>query len=132
MPYHESSRITLIAAAPIARASLVKLESGGLKVCGADGTPVGFTELGAAAAGDHVSVRLMNAQGTFECRAAGSITPGALLMPAADGAVAPTAAARSSWAWPCPPRARMKRCASFPFFPAHHLLLPPGREPDAR
>lgn len=88
MPYHESSRITLIAAAPIARASLVKLESGGLKVCGADGTPVGFTELGAAAAGDHVSVRLMNAQGTFECRAAGSITPGALLMPAADGAVA--------------------------------------------
>lgn len=128
MPYHESSRITLIAAAPIARASLVKLESGGLKVCGADGTPVGFTELGAAAAGDHVSVRLMNAQGTFECRAAGSITPGALLMPAADGAVAVHSGGALIVGMALSARARMKRCASFPFFPAP----PPGREPDAR
>lgn len=88
MRYHETSRITLIAAAPIARASLVRLDADGLRPCDADASPVGFAELGATAAGDQVSVRLMNATGTFACRAAGSITPGALLMPAADGTVA--------------------------------------------
>ena len=39
MPYYESSRVTLIAAEAIARASFVKLEADGLKVCGAADTP---------------------------------------------------------------------------------------------
>ena len=87
MPYYESSRVTLTAAEAIARASLVTLSRDGLKPCGATDTPVGFTELGAAAAGDAVSVRLVNAPGTFECRAAGSIAAGGLVGPAGDGAV---------------------------------------------
>lgn len=87
MPYYESSRVTLPAAEAIARASLVTLSRDGLKPCGAADIPVGFTELGAAAAGDAVSVRLVNAPGTFECRAADSITAGALVKPAEGGAV---------------------------------------------
>lgn len=89
MPYYESSRITLIAGEAIARASFVKLDADGLKVCGAADTPVGFTELGAQTAGEQVSVRLMNSQGTFEARSAGSIAIGSLVMPAEGGAVAP-------------------------------------------
>ena len=54
MPYYESSRVTLIAAEAIARASFVKLEADGLKACGAADTPIGFTELGAQNAGEHV------------------------------------------------------------------------------
>lgn len=89
MPYYESSRVTLIAADAIARASFVKLEADGLKACGAADTPIGFTELGAQNAGEHVCVRLINSQGTFEARSTGSIAIGSLVMLAEGGAVAP-------------------------------------------
>ena len=89
MPYYESSRVTLFAAETIARASFVKLEADGLKVCGAADTPIGFTELGAQDAGEHVCVRLINSQGTFEARSTGSIAIGSLVMLAEGGAVAP-------------------------------------------
>jgi len=86
MPYYESSRVTLIAAEAIARASFVKLEADGLKACGAADTPIGFTELGAQNAGEHVCVRLINSQGTFEARSTGSIAIGSLVMLAEGGA----------------------------------------------
>ena len=89
MPYYESSRVTLIAAEAIARASFVKLEADGLKACGAADTPIGVTELGAQNAGEHVCVRLINSQGTFEARSTGSIATGSLVMLAEGGAVAP-------------------------------------------
>ena len=81
MSYYENSRKTFAAGAAIAHQSVVKLGAAGVEACGADGTPLGFVEIGARAAGELVSVRLINTPGTVEVRA------GALVSPGADGAV---------------------------------------------
>lgn len=80
MSYHENSRKTFLAAAAIPQDCLVKLTSTGVSVCGESDIPVGATETGALAAGDHVSVRLMNTPGTTE-------------------ALSPARTARLWWAW---------------------------------
>ena len=86
MSYYENSRKTFAAGAAIAHQSVVKLGAG-VEACGADGTPLGFVEIGARAAGELVSVRLINTPGTVEVRAGGNIPAGALVSPGADGAV---------------------------------------------
>ena len=87
MSYHENSRKTFVAGAAIANQSVVKLGTSGVETCGAGDTPLGFVEIGAMAAGELVSVRLINTPGTVEVRAGGSITAGGLLSPGADGVV---------------------------------------------
>lgn len=71
MSYYENSRKTFAAGAAIAHQSVVKLGAAGVEACGADGTPLGFVEIGARAAGELVSVRLINTPGTVEVRAGG-------------------------------------------------------------
>ena len=87
MSYYENSRKTFAAGAAIAHQSVVKFGAAGVEACGADGTPLGFVEIGARAAGELVSVRLINTPGTVEVRAGGNITAGALVSPGADGVV---------------------------------------------
>ena len=89
MSYYENSRKTFAAGAAIAHQSVVKLGAAGVEACGADGTPLGFVEIGARAAGELVSVRLINTPGTVEVRAGGNIPAGALVSPGADGAARP-------------------------------------------
>lgn len=89
MAYHENSRKTFIAAGPIPRDSLVKLTAAGLDVCGAGEVPVGVTEVGALAAGEHVGVRLLNTPGTLEVACGAAVTLGQLLSSGEAGAVAP-------------------------------------------
>ena len=76
MSYYENSRKTFAAGAAIAHQSVVKLGAAGVEACGADGTPLGFVEIGARAAGELVSVRLINTPGTVEVRAGGNIPAG--------------------------------------------------------
>ena len=76
MSYYENSRKTFAAGAAIAHQSVVKLGTAGVEACGADGTPLGFVEIGARAAGELVSVRLINTPGTVEVRAGATFPPG--------------------------------------------------------
>ncbi len=89
MPYHENSRKTFVAAGPIPQDSLVKLTAAGLDVCGAGEVPVGVTEVGARAAGEHVGVRLLNTPGTLEVACGATVTLGQLLSSGESGAVVP-------------------------------------------
>lgn len=87
MSYHENSRKTFVAAAVITRDSLVKLTAAGVELCTAGDVPLGVTEVGAKAAGDHVGVRLLNTPGTVEVVSSGVVTIGQLLSSGTDGTV---------------------------------------------
>ncbi len=91
MAYHENSRKTFVAAGPIPQDCLVKLTAAGLDVCGAGEVPVGVTEVGARAAGEHVGVRLLNTPGTLEAACGATVTLGQLLGSGEAGAVVPHA-----------------------------------------
>lgn len=89
MSYHEHSRKTFVAAAVITRDSLVKLTAAGVELCTVGDVPLGVTEVGAKAVGDHVGVRLLNTPGTVEVVSSGVVSIGQLLSSGTDGTVVP-------------------------------------------
>lgn len=86
MTYLENSRRTFIAAGPVSADALVMLTDAG--VVESDGLgALGVCETGATAAGEHVSVRLLNTAGTVEVAVAGAVSTGTLLSAGPAGTV---------------------------------------------
>lgn len=86
MTYLENSRRTFIAAGPVSADALVMLTDAG--VVESDGLgALGVCETGATAAGEHVSVRLLNTAGTVEVAVAGAVSAGTLLSAGPAGTV---------------------------------------------
>ena len=82
----EGSKRTFTAGADLEPRRRVKLSGTSVVYTGDEEEAIGVTEF-RAALGEDITVRLINAGGTFEVEAAGAITAGAAIYPAADGKV---------------------------------------------
>lgn len=87
MPYIDSCTKAFVAGGAIGANILVKLSAGVLAVAGASEVPIGVTEQAAFAAGDVISVRLLNSCGTIEMTAGAAITAGATVFGIANGKI---------------------------------------------
>jgi hypothetical protein len=85
----EGSKRTFTAGAALEPRRRVKLSGTSVVYAGDEEDAIGVTEF-RAALGEDITVRLINAGGTFEVTAAGAITAGAAIYPAADGKVEAT------------------------------------------
>jgi len=82
----EGSKRTFTAGAALEPRRRVKLSGTSVVYAGDEEDAIGVTEF-RAALGEDITIRLINAGGTFEVTAAGAIAAGGALYPAADGKV---------------------------------------------
>ncbi|HML56007.1 MAG TPA: DUF2190 family protein [Solidesulfovibrio magneticus] len=96
MSYINAQRRTFPASAALNAYRLVTLVAGAVSECDAEDAPLGVVEY-PVAAGDPVSIRLLNCSGTIELEASGAVAAGDLVVLAAGGTVVkdPGAGART-------------------------------------
>ncbi len=87
MAYVNQSRRTFVAGAAIDAYRLVTLDTGKLAANAADDVPLGVLEYPALEDGQHVSVRLLNTEGTIEVMATGAVAVGGDVQADAGGTV---------------------------------------------